>query len=259
MTKGLHRKIRIVTRGSAATGGEARAVVEDDFHHFRVGLTHAGGVITTTLAQSPRHPFSTCPLAADRLHDLIGKPLSPIAQAVYGATDAATQCTHMLELAGLAAAAAARDIPRRTYEITTPDRTQDRTEPRLKRDGQDLLAWTVEGQIILGPPPFCDVSLRQGFARWALAKLDPDLAEAALVLRRGVTISIGRTRDLDAEPTARPLARCFTEQPERAPSALRMKGSAQEFTGREEQLTADDADWLAWGDGEPVKSAAGEG
>ncbi|MDB5424587.1 MAG: hypothetical protein JWQ29_2003 [Phenylobacterium sp.] len=242
---GLRRRIEIVTHGSLAEGGEARAVLEDDFHHFRVAVRHSGGVITDARADSPRHPYSTCPLASDGLQDLVGMTLSASSQAVFGATDASLQCTHMLDLAGLAAAAVAQGIARRTYEIVAPDRVLGRAGPSLMRDGRDLLAWQVDGDRIEGPVPFVGIGLHKGFARWVAENLDPEMAEAALVLRRAVAISVGRTRDLEAETHSAAWGRCFSQQPVRAASALRVKGSVRDFSAGAEALCADDGAWLA--------------
>lgn len=239
MKPGLRRRIEVVTRP-----GEARAVVEDDYHHFRVVVRHAAGIVTATHAESPRHPFSACPLAADGLGDLVGMPLSPASQAVYRRTDALHQCTHMLDLAGLAIAAAARGIDYRIYEAETPDRVEGRTSPRLWRDGVLVLAWDVDGHAIVDPEPYAGVSLGKGFAGWARDNLSEDMAEAALVLRRAVTIAVGRTRALDALETADSWGRCFATQPDRAPTARRIKGSTQDFSGRADLLCRDDQSWL---------------
>jgi hypothetical protein len=241
MTPGLRRRIEIATRH-----GEARAVVEDDYHHFRVVVRHAAGVVTSVRADSPRHPFSACPLAADQLTDLVGMALDPASQAVYRRTDARHQCTHMLDLAGLAIAAASRKIGYRIYEAETPDRLEGRTAPRLWRDGVLVMAWDVEDDAIVGPEPYAGLSLGQGFAGWVRDNLAQNMAEAALVLRRAVTIAVGRTRALDELETADSWGRCFTTQPERAPSALRIKGSTRDFSGRTDQLCRDDQAWLTF-------------
>ena len=209
---GMRRRIEIASRILPSGGGEARAALEDDFHHFRVSIGHRGGVVTRTGSESLRNPYTTCPAAGERLDELIGMPLSPASGAVFRRTDARLQCTHMLDLAGLAIAAAARGPGRRRYEIEVPDRTDGRTSPRLKRDGAPAMAWDVDGDVIGGPAPFAGVPLGAGFAKWVLENADADEAEAALVLRRCVAISIGRTKNLDAQTTAEPWGRCFSQQ-----------------------------------------------
>ena len=76
--------------------------------------------------------------------------------------------------------------------------------------------------------------------------LNIDDAEAALILRRCAMISNGRGQPLDAQISAEPWGRCFSQQPDRAPTALRVRGSTWDFTGRVEALCADDQGWIAF-------------
>ena len=124
--KAMNRRIEIATRPH-----EARAVVEDDFHHFRVTLRHADGVVTEALSRALRWPNALCPVAGERLSELVGMPLNASSAAVLGHTDARQQCTHMIDIAGLAVAAAARGIPRRSYAAVVPDRQDGRTHAVL--------------------------------------------------------------------------------------------------------------------------------
>jgi hypothetical protein len=241
---GLRRRVEIAAHTLSADEGEARAVLEDDFHHFRVWVRHRHRVITAAGADSPRHPYSTCPLAGVELRTLVGMPLASISSAVFRWTDARHQCTHMLDLAGLAVAAAGGGVARRRYDAEVPDRVEGRSTPRLRRDGTEVLAWEVDGGVITGPEPFSGVALGAGFAKWVQNALGRDEAEAALVLRRCVAISIGRNRDLDAQISAEPLGRCFSQQPDRARTALRMHKSTLDFSDSAESLREDDFDWL---------------
>lgn len=238
--------LRAETRTDTEGRGEVRAALEDDFHHFRVALKHAGGAVTGITGTAPRHPYSLCPQAAEPLTRLVGAKLERVANSVTRLVDGSGQCTHLLDLAGLAMAAAARGILQRRYEMEVPQREQGRTRARLVRDGRALLEWDIHDKTILGPAPFEGIDLRQGMARWALSSLDEDTAEAALALRRCALISLGRTRDLDAETHARTTGLCFSQQPERATQALRMKGSTWDFSARAGALCADDRDWLAF-------------
>lgn len=245
MAGALHRRVEIATQP-----GEARGVVEDDFHHFRVVIRHADGVVTEAFSDAPRHPTVICPAAGARLSELVGMRLDPSSAAALGHTDARQQCTHMIDLAGLAIAAASRQIARRTYEAIVPDRVDDRTAPSLTRDGAPVLAWEMAGDVIQSPVPYGERSIGTGFTGWARDALDLDAAEAALVLRRAAFISRGRGVDLDAMAGGRtgPMGGCWTWQPERADRAARMIGSTVDWTGRAELLTADDQDWLAFAD-----------
>jgi hypothetical protein len=243
----FHRRIVIVHRGSMQRG-QARAVLEDDFHHFRVTIEHDAEQLTQILGGAVRNPYTLCVSAADQLQQLVGMRLDRVASAVTRATEPTEQCTHLLDLAGLAIAAAASQRARRQYDIEVPDRVEGATSVRLQRDGAALLAWQVRDAVIEGPPPFAGVSLHQGLARWALENLSPDDAEAAIVLRRCTTISLGRHKNLDTLAHAMPTGRCYVQQPSRAPLALRVVGSTWDFSRRAAVLCADDADWLAFQD-----------
>jgi len=221
-----------------------RAALEDDFHHFRVELHARAGAISAVSARAPRHPYSLCPSAAQSLDLLVGTALPRQAHALGRAVDPREQCTHLLDLAGLAAAAAARGVRQRRYDIAVPLRHNGRTQARLQRDGDPLLCWDVLDLAITGPDPYTGFDLRQGMARWALAQLPEDEAEAALVLRRCAAISIGKGKPLDGQLHAAATGRCYSQQPERAPLALRQVGSTWDFTARGEALCMDDGAWL---------------
>jgi hypothetical protein len=106
-----------------------------------------------------------------------------------------------------------------------------------------MLEWQVNGPIIEGPEPFTGINIREGMARWALTTLTPELAEAALLLRRCTMISIGKMHNLDSQMHASSTDRCYSQQTSRAPEALRMKGSTWDFdTG--DRLCAADREWL---------------
>lgn len=221
-----------------------RATLEDDFHHFRIELEIRDGVVTAIRAEAPRHPYSLCPAAAEALQALRGSTPSRQAHAVHGIVDASEQCTHLLDLAGLACAAAARGLARRRYDIDMPLRVAGRTRASLARDGVALLAWELQDLTITGPAPYAGVSLRHGMAQWALAHLPEDEAEAALVLRRCAVISLGKGKPLDLQVHAVPTGACFAQQARRAPLALRQVGSTWDFSERAAALCVDDEAWL---------------
>ena len=221
-----------------------RACLEDDFHHFRVRIVHVNGTVRHAEGWAVRHPYATCPLAANQLARLVNAPLNGLAQSVMRVTDPSEQCTHLMELAGLAIAAAARSIAQRWYDIAVPRRVAGRTLATLDRDGHRVLAWELVDTTITAPAPFQSVALRKGMAAWALANLSEDEAEAALVLRRCALISLGRAMNLDAQVHAEPTGRCFVQQPERAPHGLRIVGSIIDFSEAAKDLCATDREWL---------------
>lgn len=246
----FRRRIDIVSR-STASGGEARAVLEDDFHHFRVALSYRDGIVTQINGWALRNPYTACPAASGQLASLVGMALDSVANSVTRATDTSLQCTHMLDLAGLAVAAAARGIRSRRYDIEVPRRVDERTRGKLERDGLPVLEWTIDGNTIVAPVAYAGIHLREGMARWALTTLAEDEAEAALVLRRCVNISRGREHDLDLQRTARASGNCYAQQPERAAQAIRIVGSTLDFSQSPAMLCADDQEWLDFSEGQP--------
>jgi hypothetical protein len=230
------RRIRITAGGrSQLQSGDVVAELEDDFHHFRVTVAHDGARVTGVRGMGVRFPWSTCPFAAAQLEPLVGMPLSTRSTAVGDVVSARDNCTHMFDLAGLAVAHAARGGDRREYDVVVADPVDGRRQATVERDGEPLLAWLVDRHTILDPAPFKGQVLRGGFLAWAEAALDPDTAEAAIVLRRACHIAHGRAQDLDVYDDAGPLlpimsGACFTFQPERAPVALRMKGTIRDFS-----------------------------
>ncbi len=223
-----------------------RAAVEDDFHHFRVEVRCSDGRVEQVGGDAPRHPYTLCKSATAELARLVGMPLSETAHAVTRFTDATEQCTHLLDLAGLAIAAAARGTGRLQYDIVVPQRPHHgRTHPLLWRDGTLVLEWDVADTVIEAPAPYAGIDLRHGMAKWALSTLSSQDAEAALVLRRATVISVGRIKNLDAQVHAAPNGSCFAQQPRRAEQALRVVGSTLDFSASAKPLCAADAGWLA--------------
>jgi hypothetical protein len=230
--------------GIAAEAGEIRAAVEDDFHHFRVRITHRDGIVTDLASETPRTPWTACAHAGDDWSGLIGLPLETSPSAVGRRVEMRPYCTHMFELAGLAMAAAARGVTRRRLDAVVPygDR---RGEPAVVlRDGEEIFAWLTDGQTITAPEPFSGRTIGAGFSAWVEKTFDPDGAEAALMLRRSVFISAGRTMNLDAVPHAMTANACYTQRPDRAVTAWRIVGSTQDFDDRPQALLADDLAWL---------------
>jgi Protein of unknown function (DUF2889) len=240
----MFRRRIIISNWPGETQTLTRAALEDDFHHFRVEVTSVAGHVSQVRGEALRKPYTLCSNAIDRLTALVEMPLSLSSHEVTRATDPSEQCTHLLELAGLAIAAAARGTLRRQYDVTVPERIADRTHPTLDRDGEPYLEWAVLGTVIEEPARYAGISIYHGMARWALGTLPADEAEAALVLRRATGISKGRGVNLDAQVHAKPTGNCFVQQPHRAPHAIRVIGSTLDFATRPVDLCADDLGWL---------------
>ena len=234
------RRIRL-----CSTRGGVVADLEDDFHRFRVMLEHDGHRLTRVRGEARRYPWSACPGATEPLKALAGMALSPDCRAVADHADPRTNCTHLFDLAGLAAAHAAAGRSRRQYDVEVPDRKEGRTSPRLQRDGAPRLAWELDDHEIREPAPFAGRSLSgRAFLEWARAELSEDLAEAACVLRRASYIAIGRSTPLDRIRQAKVFlpriqGSCHTFTPGIAETATRVVGSTLDFSDAPERLLAD--------------------
>ncbi|MEH6482961.1 MULTISPECIES: DUF2889 domain-containing protein [Pseudomonas] len=239
----FRRRVEIVA-SYAEQSGEVRATLEDDFHHFRVRVRHNAGVVSAVDGEAIRFPYSLCPQACEQLQHLLSMPMSQVAHSVTRQTDASHQCTHLLDLAGLAIAAAARGAVQLRYDINVGQRVNQRTRAVLLRDDRPYLSWQINGTQIEGPIPYAGINLREGMARWAISNLSVEAAEAALLLRRCTLISMGRAYNLDAQIHAITTGHCYTQQPERAEQALRMQGSTWDFTDEAHALCAEDQVWL---------------
>jgi len=237
------RVIRMSSRDTAS-GGEVRAVVEDDYHHFRVGLSHDGQRVTRTYSEALRRPYDLCLQAGERLEELVGVQLSPDPTFALRQVDARHQCTHQFDIATLALAAATRGIRARRYEAAVPDAEEGGTVASLARDGVPVLQWAVQGQVVAGPDPYTGRDLGKGFTAWVASSVAPDEAEAALILRRAVFISGGRNVSQAVIEALPARSACWVHQPERYYTRQRMS-RRQDFTDRPEALTVDDDAWLA--------------
>ena len=240
MNPGIYRRcIRITTSVQ-----EARADLEDDLHRYAVILRHDGTCVTAMDGLPMRVPWSLCPQSVKALDCLIGMPLSPHPLAVFRYADGSRQCTHMFDLAGLAAAHAARGIPRRQYDIEAPYLMEK--GPRslsLRRDGREILNWTIDGTTLQTPEAFAgrDIKRLSAWAESAFPALDD--YEAIIVLRRSVLISKARLHDWDTLPTAADTnhgtGACYVFQPGVQEHATRMFGTAREFTDTPDRMLSD--------------------
>jgi len=241
----MNRVIRL-----AARAGEVRATVEDDFHHFRVVVQHDGHRVLNAFTDARRSPYTLCPAAGGRLSALVGQSLTTDLTALTREVDARQQCTHQFDLACLSIAMAARGVGRRRYHAVVHDSHDSRTQATLDRDDERVLAWEMDGDTIVSPPPFSGRTIGTGFTSFVSHELADEEAEAALVLRRAVFITSGRgiSEWVDSFPHAMITGGCWVQQPEQHRDALRNKGSTLDFTGRVDELTKDDDAWLDWVD-----------
>src|SRR2546423_10980018 len=111
-------------------------------------------------AGARRPPWTACGGEGGMLDGLLGMPLSPDPQQVYRHTNGREQCTHLLDLAGLAAAHAARGIVAREYDAEVPCLDPAaRRDAVLRTDGHEVLRWTLERNTIVAPATFAGQDL----------------------------------------------------------------------------------------------------
>ena len=165
------RRIRLTT-----SPGVALAEMEDHAHAMRCRIHHAAGRITAVDSEFLRYPLTTCPGAETVLRELVGEPINVSAREFFGGGKARRNCTHMFDLAWLAARHATRQDTVRDYLMTIPDAPQGHGEAVLRRDGDILLRWHLQDDVIVDPAPFVGRHLYRGFVSWALIapELDPD-------------------------------------------------------------------------------------
>lgn len=245
------RRIEIRTEAADAAGGTfvTTADLEDDYHRFRVVVEHDGNTVRAIHSVAGRTPWDTCAAAGAVLSALVGVELRPRATDAAAATDPHLHCTHMFDLAALAMANAARGLTERRYDVEVPRVRDRRVQVRLWRDGVLELEWAIVTddagrRRLVDPAPYTDAPWKGGFMRWADSHLDPETAEAAIVLRRAHDIGMGRGMPLDDIPSPSALGHamagvCFTMQPAQFERARRNRGNIRDFGEVPEALLAD--------------------
>ncbi|HXC40646.1 MAG TPA: hypothetical protein VN667_17045 [Burkholderiales bacterium] len=234
---GAYRR-RIVLQ---AEGRRVFAALEDDFHHMYVEIAHDGKAVTAASGRSLRVPRDSCPAAAARLQEFVGLPLTGGARGI----DPLQHCTHLFDLGRYALVHAQRG-GRRQYDITVPDAVEKKSEPGIVRDGQLVMQWQVNGARIAAPSEFACENL---FGKVNWKHFEPDVLEAAMLLRRGIWISYGRSAKSRMENGRTPTAgswmptnlagACYSFQPAVFEAAKQIDGSILDFTNRAQDLLAE--------------------
>ena len=231
LAPGFRRRFRVIPGREAV-----RAEVEDDFHCMRVSVHHSDGVATRIEALMERAPWTTCPGAVRRLQETF----TGVALADFAARgEKRENCTHLHDLATLAAAHAFDATPL-VYDVVASDPVDGRNEALLRRNGETLLHWMLEGGVVTQPQEIAGLTLDK-LGRW-IAALPAPLQEAARVLRWGALIAHGRRIPLErqSDATLMPVGNCYTFQPDRRTAARRIgeirdfsRGSAQPLEPRQ--------------------------
>jgi len=222
---GYRRRFR-VTPGE----GWIRTELEDDYHHMRVTLRHAGGVITAVEPEMVRAPWTTCPGALARLQQTFTG--TALAEAPARMSEKATNCTHLHDLATLAAAHAG-DRAVLTYDILAEDPVAGRRRIELRRNGEPVMHWVEQDGRLVEPAAAAGLGLLQ--LKPYIESLDAEGQEQARILRWGAIVAHGRAIPLkDQSDAARMPPTCFTFQPETKVKARRV-GEIRDFSPGGEQ------------------------
>lgn len=216
--------------------GRVTAEVEDDYHRFLVELSHDGERITGVRTESKRFPWTTCPSAGDHLAArLTGVALGE----VDGHEAPLSHCTHMLDLA-IMAAAHAHDAQATLYEMLVDDPAGRPRQAILRRNGIETLRWLIDDTRLIAPGMMAGRDLRR-LRHW-IGEIDPELREPARALRRAAYIARGRGFDFSKLTTAAavnaPMA-CYTFSPEHGGDAWHLNNSMRDFDGLENRPLAD--------------------
>lgn len=243
---GIYRRRISLFTGTRSAFGE----LEDDFHHFRASLRHDGEHVVEMQGEGVRIPWTTCGGSVEPLAALEGKPLSARLHEVMRYVDPRQQCTHLHDAAMLALTNVTRFLERfraqggedhetHRYDVAIPDRVGGATTATLDRDGERLLTWELDGDVVASPGPFEGVSLMGAAFNLKIERsLDPEAGEAALVLRRACFISMGRRWDFERIERATTFgkvvgAACHTFHASRVGDATHVPGTVRDFTDDE--------------------------
>ena len=216
---GFRRRIRI-----SPAPGHVLSEVEDDYHCMNVSIHHDNEIAHTVKACLTRAPWTTCPGAVAKCEQTFqGVAL----QGFPARGDKASNCTHLFDLALLAAAHAFDDLPL-VYDVFVSDPIDDRRRAEIFRNGEFVLGWFDANYRIVEPAELAGMKLHD-MRSW-IDDLEPAQQEAARVLRWVSLIAHGRIIPMNRQSDAsRMPPSCYTFQPERAAVATRI-GKIMDFS-----------------------------
>lgn len=200
--------------------------LEDDYHCMQVVIHHDGEVATAIAADMPRAPWTTCPAAVLELQ----QTFSGVAlRAFAGRRQKRANCTHLHDLAVLAAAHAFDPEPL-VYDILVSDPVEGgRRRAELRRNGTHVLSWVHSNACILEPAQLSHLTL--GNMRPWIDSLPAQEQEFAKLLRWGCMLANGRTIPMENQSDASSMraGSCYTFQPQRINQAKRV-GALRDFS-----------------------------
>lgn len=220
--------------------GRVTAAVEDDYHCMAVTLYHDGRTIIAAQAVMDRAPWTTCPGAPA----VLSKTFVGIAlDEAPTRGDKQSNCTHLYDLAALAAAhARARAAVR--YDIMVCDPVDGLVAAEIRRDGASMLRIEHRADVLMSPAAIAGTSLFK-LRNW-IETLDGGAREAARLLQWGAILAHGRMIPLERQSDAsRMPPNCYTFQPARKGEARRV-GEIIDFSrNSREPLDHFQGEWFA--------------
>ena len=230
---GCYRRAIVLQRDASSC---VCAAVEDDPHAFAVTLEHDGERVLGIAAEARRYPLTTCPEATRELRTLIGAPLTDPLRTLSRWQNPRTHCTHLYDLAALAMVHARRAARVQRYDVAIPDVVEGRTVATLDCNGERVLSWTLEHDVIVAPERYAGQKVFGGFTGWARETLDDDAFEHSFLLQRGFLVALSRRFDEDVLPPGpasqypmRPDS-CYSYSTLHSSRAWRVPGNRRDFT-----------------------------
>lgn len=216
--------------------------LEDNNHGFRLCLHHDGCRITDIAVDPVRYPFTTCPEASRALERIIGVTLVD-AVRLREWLPGGENCTHLVDMALIAAAHAEEVGFERLYDIAVTDERAGVTHARIECDGELLHEWLVRANLIESPLTLAGRPLMRGFYVWAVQAFGGGKAlEAAQALQRGFFVAQARrysyvpVERYPAITDGMPTGSCYSYNTGAVERALRICGSVRDYSDGSERL-----------------------
>lgn len=228
-----------------ATEGLVAVDLEDSNHGFRLQLHHDGKQIVDVAVEPVRFPFTTCPEAVQSVRKIIGLPLVNMADTAAALRERlvpGNNCTHMIDLAMLAAAHVDDIGSERLYDIAVADERDGVTQARIDCDGRRVHEWAVREHVLTAPAELAGRPVMRGFFAWATKVFSGMPLEAAQVLQRGYFVAQARRYSylpIEAHPAitdGMPLGSCYSYNTGAVERALRIQGSVRDYSKSSERL-----------------------
>lgn len=205
---GYRRVLRVEPQAASVL-----AMLEDDLHCMVVRLRHDGETVLAVEPLTDRAPWNICPGAqAVLVETFAGVALSE----VTARRNKKQNCTHLHDLAVLAAAHAADDGPLE-YQIHASDPEEGQRAMEIWRAGRRLHRWIEREGVLASPPEIAGLTLLT-LRDW-ISSLEGEEQEAARLLQWGSLVAHGRTMTREQRRAAVGIQpSCFAFQPERVGS-----------------------------------------